>query len=142
MDQLYGASKPPNIVLAKDIISKISFPNFPLPIAVRLVSSSCIEVTVTTLDRVVQENRSPASIVLTSRKEVPPWFQGPQDVEAICRWVLDEVMSLLKHEVDEHFLLNGQRVFDPHQPVSRFPGYNPQQALGDLFPGLKPKAVP
>lgn len=135
MDMFYK-NNVPNIAFARDIVSKISFPHFPLPINVRLLGAATIEVTVETQDREAKKKGvPPARVILTSRKEVPPWFQGPQDTEAICRWVLDEVMCLLRHEVDEHFLLDGNRMFDPHKPSSQFPSFNPQQALGDLFPG-------
>ena len=132
----------PNLALVRDIISTISFPQFPLPISVRLLGRA-IEITLHTRDRTTSPvpGHIPAPIVLTSKKEAPPWFQGPQDIEKICMWVIEEVMDLLKHEVMEHFLLNGERVLDPHKAIRATPGFLPEQALKDLFP-LAPSKHP
>ncbi len=37
------------------------------------------------------------------------------DADRLSRFVFDAVMEIERHEAQEHFLVNGERVYDPHR---------------------------
>lgn len=39
-----------------------------------------------------------------------------------AKWIRDQVASLLVHELDEAMTVNGDRMFDPHNPTKKIPG--------------------
>lgn len=51
-----------------------------------------------------------------------PWevlhANGP---EYLVRWMRETIANTLAHEVDESITLRGERVFDPHRPLTRDP---------------------
>lgn len=95
----------------KHLISKMTFPNFPLPIRLEL-RSEILHIKIFSTDR----DEKDKIVFLHTQIEVPP-LEFPRDNEYAFRWVMRQVESGLLHELREHVLLDGHRILDPHKPV-------------------------
>jgi hypothetical protein len=117
-----------NAVLVDHVIDKISFGHFPMPIELRTYRKTHLHIKIRTSDR-----RLGYPCYVEGYRPIPAWFQRPADIENIILWIKDEVLSLIKHELDEFMLLDGNRVFDPHKPRLERPKFMPQDLVDDLM---------
>ncbi len=118
----------PNVALFKSVIEGLSFGHFPLPIKLVVNAHGGLAIEITTVDR-----DAGTSTKIVKHTVIPTWFQRPSDIEAICHWTLNEVTSLIKHELEEFMTWEGRRLFDPHEPPANTAGMFPQEVLDDLM---------
>jgi hypothetical protein len=119
-----------NPALLEFVLKKVKFPNFPLPIRMQMKGGG-LYIEIDSKDR-----ETGLHCLVQCYRPIPPWFRGPSDIEHMLYWIKDEVMGLIRHEVEEFMLFDGHRVFDPHKPKQVRPQMMPQQAIDALFGGL------
>lgn len=117
-----------NAELFQKVIEKVAFPNFPMPISLR-VRGDAFLVTICTADRDNPNKRT----IFEYHEEVPPWFQGPADVQTVLEWVMQTVKKAMDHELEEHFQFDGMRLLDPHAARQEVSNFRPDAVIDDLF---------
>lgn len=115
----------------KEVINKISFDGFPMPIKIYTRGMSILVVELWTRDR--KDSRK--IVTLRSEVEIPSYIWGSNITGTMLRWIMDHVMELIKHELLEHFKYDGKIPLDPHDPQPTSPNFLPQAVIKDLFPG-------
>ena len=100
--------------LMEELIKKISLGHFPMPITLKYLPArsefdpACVRLTMKTLDRATGKES-----VVSMRVSVPPYLDY-LDYKGALEWVFSVMCDLVKHELAEHFVVDGHRVFDPH----------------------------
>jgi hypothetical protein len=119
-----------NAELFEKVIEKVAFPNFPMPITLR-VRGGGLHISICTADR---DNANKPTI-FDFHEEIPPWFQGPADVQTVLEWIMETVKKAMDHELEEHFQFDGMRLLDPHAPRQEVSNFRPDAVIDDLFKG-------
>ena len=106
------------ICLLDEIIKMIDLSRFPLPITLKVVQAYGFHLHITMISRNRDTNQS---ITVEQRSSFPPYveFKSRYEIQRIIEWIKDQILLAIKHELEEHFLFNGKRVFDPHAPERR-----------------------
>lgn len=122
----------PNMAVIRQVVEKMSFSGFPAHIEVRVGRGVVLQVRMNTTDR---DTGVPTFI--EGQYLIPSWFQGAHQMEAICDWVTEKVMDLIRHELLECVTLDGTRIFDPHKPKAKPSVMLPADVLADLMPNMR-----
>ena len=92
------------------VLEALTMPFFSMPIKVRMDKGGTIFVNLKTRDRATGDG-----LMVTSASMVSPAVMEVSSPHGLAVYLRAAIVRAVEHEIDEHILVAGVRIFDPHE---------------------------